>query len=182
MYEVELKVRADHDRVSERLDAIGASATGTVTQEDHYYDAPHRTFAETDEALRLRHERDDGSETTRITYKGPLVEQGSKSREEFETAVEDAGTMDSILRKLGFEPAAIVEKRRSRYEYDGYTITLDTVAGLGEFVEIEIEIEAKTVAPARDGAIEILEALGVDPDEQIRTSYLELLLEGDAQQ
>jgi adenylate cyclase class 2 len=77
MYEVEVKVEADHERVRERLGELEADRVGSVEQVDTYYDAPHRDFAETDEALRLRREidRDSGETTTKVTYKGPIVEE-----------------------------------------------------------------------------------------------------------
>ncbi|MFB6073835.1 MAG: class IV adenylate cyclase [Haloarculaceae archaeon] len=218
MYEVEVKVRAEHAPVERALDAAGAAFLGSVTQEDTYYDAPHRDFAATDEALRIRRERagepadaggesgadtggDDrdsgdgtgvegkegggnegdsgdegGDETTRVTYKGPLLEAESKSREEHETAVADGEAAAGILDGLGFEPAATVRKDRRRYRLDGYTVTLDSVDGLGEFVEVETETDDEDFEAAREGAIAVLEALGLDPDDQIRTSYLGLLL------
>ena len=175
MYEVELKIRADHDPVRERLAATGADPRGTVEQEDVYYQHPTRDFGETDEALRLRRETDDDGSTTVVTYKGPLVEAASKTREEFETGVDDGATMERLLEELGFEPFETVEKRRERFELEGYTVTLDAVTGLGEYVEVETEAEA--VESAREGAIDLLSELGLDPDDQIRTSYLGLLLE-----
>jgi adenylate cyclase class 2 len=184
MYEVEVKVEAGHDSVRERLAALEADHVGSVEQVDTYYDAPHRDFAETDEALRIRRETDHGTDetTSKVTYKGPLVEAASKTRREFETVVADDETMASILRGVGFEPAAVVEKHREFYTVDGYTITLDRVSDLGEFVEVEREVGEANVDDARDGAFEVLRDLGLDPDEQIRTSYLGLLLEatGDA--
>ncbi|WP_276260933.1 class IV adenylate cyclase [Haloglomus litoreum] len=183
MYEVELKVRADHDRVRARLADVGATDAGGVSQVDTYYDAPHRDFATTDEALRLRREtpvdgEDDAPETvTKLTYKGPLVETESKTRREHETVVLDDDAAEGILAGLGFEPAATVEKHRRFFRYGGYTVTLDRVDGLGEFVEVETEAEA--VEAAREGAVEVLEELGLDPDDQIRTSYLGLLLAAD---
>jgi adenylate cyclase class 2 len=176
MYEVEVKVRAGHDAVRERLAERRATEQGSVTQVDTYYDAPHREFAETDEALRVRIERRDGEETTKLTYKGPLLEAESKSREEHETAVADPGAIRNILDGLGFAPAAEVRKDREFFELDGYTVTLDAVNGLGEFVEVETETDDAEIEPAREGAVELLESLGLDPDEQIRTSYLGLLL------
>jgi adenylate cyclase class 2 len=176
MYEVELKVRASHDAVRDRLDALGAERTGTVTQVDTYYDAPHRDFAETDEALRIRREECGDESTTRITYKGPLVEAASKTRQEIETGVADPDRFDDMLAALGFSPAAVVEKERERYALDGYTVTLDTVAGLGEFVEIEREAAETAVEATREGAVSHLRDLGLDPDDQIRTSYLGLLI------
>lgn len=184
MYEVELKVRADHDDVRDRLEGSGADAAGRVLQEDTYYDAPHREFAETDEALRIRRERrlsDDVDETTaRVTYKGALLEAASKSREEFETGVADGETVAEILKRLGFEAAETVRKEREVFDFGEYTVTLDDVDGLGEFVEVETETETEDIEDARDGARELLTDLDLDPDEQIRTSYLELLLADDS--
>ncbi|MFC7142606.1 class IV adenylate cyclase [Halosimplex aquaticum] len=197
MYEVEVKVRADHAAVETALDEAGATRVDAVVQEDTYYDAPHRDFAETDEALRIRREwkpgeADDGDAVsdgqsgspteTRITYKGPLLEAESKSREEHETAVADADAAVGVFDGLGFEPAATVRKERAHYRLDGYTVTLDSVDGLGEFVEVETETDDDGIEAARDGALAVLDSLGLDPDAQIRTSYLGLLLESDAQQ
>ena len=184
MYEVELKVEADHERVRETLAANDADRERQVRQEDTYYDAPNRDFAATDEALRTRRETDleSGSETTELTYKGPLVEDASKTREEHETVVGDPSATEGILDGLGFTPAATVEKRRDVYSLGGYTVTLDSVDGLGEFVEVERAVAAEDaddpgVERVREGAVDILDDLGLDHDEQIRTSYLGLLLD-----
>jgi adenylate cyclase class 2 len=183
MYEVEVKVRADHDDVRERLAELGAEPVNAVTQVDTYYDAPHRDFAETDEALRVRRENPEQSAAfAELTYKGPLVEAESKSRREVETEVADGDAAGDILDALGFAPAATVRKERERFALDGYTVTLDTVAGLGEFVEVETESaeEDTVLESAREGAYEILRDLGLNPNDQIRTSYLGLLLEQES--
>ncbi|AEH37803.1 class IV adenylate cyclase [Halopiger xanaduensis] len=211
MYEVEVKVPADPDlaAVRERLERGGGSdgadearrleadRAETVVQEDTYYDAPHRSFPETDEALRIRRESTPGSESdaaedaeSRITYKGPLLDDESKSREEIETAVADGEKMDAVLTNLGFAPAATVRKEREHYtvalavDDDGdertytYTITLDAVDDVGEYVEVETDVEREAdLETARRGAYAVLESLDLDPDDQIRTSYLGLLLE-----
>ena len=172
MYEVELKVRAEHDRVRPRLESIGAEPEGTVSQVDTYYDHPVREFAETDEALRIRRETDESGERAKVTYK---VDDASKTREELETGVDDGDTMAGVVESVGFEPAATVEKRRERFSHGEYTVTLDAVEGLGEFVEVETE--AEEIESAREGAVEVLERLGLDPADGIRTSYLGLLLD-----
>lgn len=191
MYEVELKVSADLDRVATTLRDRGAERLGAVVQVDTYYDAPHRSFAETDEALRIRRETPasggeggadagtDADPTTEVTYKGPLVEQASKTREEFETAVADGEAMAAVLDGLGFEPAATVEKERRRYRLAGYTVTLDRVTDVGEYVEVEAAAGEDEIESVRAGATDLLRDLGLDPDEQVRTSYLGLRL-GDS--
>lgn len=204
MYEVEIKVAADLDAVRKRLRNAGAERVDARRQRDVYYDAPHRDFAETDEALRVRHETelaagidsvdvDDptGSEsietaatesietaaTAKLTYKGPLLDGASKTRAEHETAVADAEAVSGVFEGLGFDPAATVEKRREFWSYDGFTVTLDAVDDLGEFVEIERGVDDEAaIGATRDEALEALEALGLDGSAQIRTSYLGLLL------
>jgi adenylate cyclase class 2 len=176
MYEVEVKVRADHDEIRNRLDELGANPLGKVTQEDFYYNAPHRDFAETDEALRVRREAGDEETVEVVTYKGPLVEKESKTRKEHETVVGDGDTVDALLSALGFDATETVHKERERFELDGYVVTLDLVTGLGEFVEVEAEAEEGDVESVREGAYDVLLDLNLNPDEQIRTSYLGLLL------
>ena len=196
MFEVEIKVPADVDAVRERLREAGAERVDARRQRDAYYDAPHRDFAETDEALRVRREtllpdgigsgaadtgdRDPTPPTTKITYKGPLLDEESKTRAEHETEVADPEAAAGILSGLGFEPAATVEKRREFWAYDGFTVTLDAVDGLGEFVEIERAVDDEaSIEAVRDDALDALGRLGLDGAEQVRTSYLGLLLAGE---
>lgn len=175
MYEVELKIRAAHDPIRDELTAIGATAVGNVTQTDTYYNAPHRDFAKTDEALRVRCEKSAETTTTYLTYKGPLIEQASKTRKEAETAVEDSEAIRTILNALGFTPLTTVRKKRERFNYESYTITLDSVEDLGEFVEIE-RVVSEDIERAREEGRRILRNLGLNPDEHVRTSYLDLQL------
>jgi len=190
MYEVEIKVPADLDATRERLRAAGAERVDARRQRDTYYDAPHREFAETDEALRIRRETPleggisstalDRDAAATVTYKGPLIEDASKTRAEHETGVDDGEALAAVLSGLGFEPAATVEKHREFWSYDGFTVTLDAVTGLDEYVEIERAVdEEREVDAAREEAVEALDRLGLDADEQVRTSYLGLLLAGE---
>ena len=191
MYEVEIKVPADLDATRERLREVGAERVAAKRQRDTYYDAPHRDFAETDEALRIRREApaaDEGASPEEapdpgatVTYKGPLLDAASKTRAEHETGVDDGEALAAVLSGLGFEPAATVEKRREFWSYDGFTVTLDAVTGLDEYVEIEREVETEgEVDAAREAAVEALDRLGLDAGDQVRTSYLGLLLAGAA--
>ncbi len=189
MYEVEIKVPAPVDDVRRRLRETDAEQVGAGRQRDVYYDAPHRDFAETDEALRLRHEtplRDgigsavEGETTTAVTYKGPLLDDASKTREEHETGVSDGDEAGAVLAGLGFTPAATVVKHREFWTLDGFTVTLDAVEDVGEFVEVEREVnEEAAIDTTREGATRVLDRLGLDAADGVRTSYLGLLLSGN---
>lgn len=177
MYEVEIKLRADHATVRNRLADLDGDPLGTVEQVDTYFDAPHRDFGETDEALRLREERDDEGTLTELTYKGPLVDAESKTREELESEVADRERVQAIFESLGFEPAATVEKERTRFRVDEFTVTLDSVATVGEFVEVETGCEHEADVPTeREAAKDLLRSLDLDPEDGIRTSYLGMIL------
>lgn len=178
MYEVEVKVEAEHGPVRRALEEADAERIDVVTQVDTYFDAPHRDFAQRDEALRLREERTETGVTRYIlTYKGPKVDAESKTRKEVETTVADQTATVDLLSALGFSAAATVSKKRERYAMEGYTVTLDSVDGLGSFVEVESTAPEAALEEARDGANAVLRRLGLDPNAGIRTSYLERSLE-----
>ena len=180
MYEVESKVRADHAPVEAALEDAGATQSGVVEQVDVYFDAPHRDFAARDEALRLRTESTPDGTADILTYKGPRLEGPSKARSEHETSVGDPEAVRATLSALGFSAAATVEKTRRRYDLEGFTVTLDSVADLGEFVEVETTVEDEQALPdARAAVRATVERLGLDPDAEIETSYLAMLLDGE---
>ncbi|MFW6384597.1 MAG: class IV adenylate cyclase [Halodesulfurarchaeum sp.] len=177
MYEVEVKVRAEHGPVREALGDQGAERTDVVDQIDTYFDAPHRDFSATDEALRIREERPlDRPPTFSLAYKGPKVDAESKTRREVEIDLPEPHRMSDVLESLGFSPVATVEKERERYALGACTVTLDTVDGLGTFVEAEAKSSQDSMERTRNEVFDVLRKLDLDPSNQLRTSYLELLL------
>jgi len=172
MLEIELKVRvSDLEKVRMRLTSSNAQPEGEVRERDVYFNAPHRDFGETDEALRLRYH--DGSST--LTYKGPkLGEYRLKARTELNCGIESGDAMEGVLEALGFVQVAEVRKIREYFHYKGALVSLDRVDKLGSFVEIEVTGTGGEEDPsAKIGAL--AKELGVD-GPPILESYLELLL------
>jgi len=172
MLEIELKVRTDDlGGVRAKLREKGARFLHRLHEHDVYYNAPHRNFAETDEALRIRYS--EGKPV--VTYKGAkLSGLGLKAREELNTAVESGDVFEEILSRLGFVPAAAVNKWRETYTLSPATITLDEVEGLGTFVEIEVISEGDR-SESLAIVSRIKKELGLT-GEPILSSYLELIL------
>ncbi|MGD0818152.1 MAG: class IV adenylate cyclase [Methanomassiliicoccales archaeon] len=168
MLEIEIKTRSeDNGRVERLLLERGAKPLGEQDQVDEYFNHPCRDFAETDEALRLRKDSHG-----RITYKGPKLDRSTKTREEIELDIDDLDKMALILVRLGFRRVAKVSKRRKEYVLNGVTVSLDSVEGLGDFVELEVLGEDAEEGTSR---IERLrDELGLVGNE--RRSYLEMLL------
>lgn len=171
--EVEVKARAeDLERVREQLEDRGGRRVATWEQTDIYYGHPHRNFAQTDEALRIR----ETGGRVEATYKGPKLDGETKTREEITVELDDAASAGDLLEALGFAAAGRVVKQREVYELGELTVTLDQVEGLGPFVEIEHVVD-EGIDEARETVLELADELGLEDLE--RRSYLELLLEGD---
>ena len=172
MLEVELKVKIPSlDPVREQLVRRNAWSGGKVHEHDIYYNAPHRDFGITDEAVRVRYTDDHAV----VTYKGPKIKKfGLKAREELNFAVESGETFETILNRLGFTRTLEVNKWREMYKLGTVSVSLDTVDGLGTFAEIEVIVKNESDNPT--GQIEkIAKEIGVD-GKPILASYLELLL------
>jgi adenylate cyclase, class 2 len=172
MLEVELKVKIPSlDPVRAALVDRKATFIGRVHEHDIYYNAPHRDFGVTDEAVRVRYTDDHAV----ITYKGPKIKRyGLKAREELNFGVESGKDFETMLDRLGFKKTAEVNKWRETYRFDGATVSLDSVDELGTFAEIEIMVENEDTNPT--GQIErIAKEIGAE-GEAILASYLELLL------
>jgi adenylate cyclase class 2 len=181
MLEVEMKFPIDDISVlKSRLADVAPGPPEAVREEvDHYFNAADRDFAQTDEALRLRQ---IGSRNV-LTYKGPKLDQHTKTRKEIEVPLADgpeaATKLVEMLHSLGYRPTATVHKRRTVYhvEFGGFAgeICLDDVSDVGRFVELEIVAPEGQLEPARQAVQELARRLGLEKSE--RHSYLELWLE-----
>jgi adenylate cyclase class 2 len=172
MLEVEVKARVDAlDIIEERLQDMGFSLSASEEHSDVYLNHPARDFASTDEALRLRSVRSGDVERTVMTYKGPKLDSTTKTREEVNVTVK--GDALSLLRLNGYTAVLTVKKSRRVYRKKDIEVCLDTVPGLGTFVEIECQSHELEEARAR--VMALAKELGLEDLE--RRSYLELLLE-----
>jgi adenylate cyclase class 2 len=172
MLEIELKVRVSSlDPVRRQLVRRHARFFGRIHEHDVYYNAPHRDFGMTDEAVRVRYTNDHAV----ITYKGAkIVASGLKAREELNTAVESGEIFEAILDRLGFTRTAEVNKWRENYQLGNASVFLDSVEELGTFVEIEV-MAAGDDKVASAQIEKISKEIGIQ-GEPILASYLELLL------
>lgn len=167
LLEIEIKAHCtDHGPVRDRLAALGARHSGSLTERDTYYNHPARDFARTDEALRIR----EAGGVAVLTYKGPKIGTASKTRIEEEVTVDDPESIRKILDLLGFTETGSVVKNRDRYHLGETEVCLDSVEGLGLFVELERKeidrerVEGELFSIARELGLELFE----------RRSYLEL--------
>jgi adenylate cyclase, class 2 len=178
--EVEIKFRVpDWSAVVSRLQALSAVASPQRKDTDHYFNAPDRDFAQTDEAVRIRR---IGTGNV-LTYKGPKVDTATKTRNEIELKLSEgaATAADAVrfLSALGYRPVAVVTKLRQVHtlERDGFTIQvcLDDVGAIGKYVEVEALVGSEQFESAKQTVLSVAAELGLTDQE--RRSYLRLLLE-----
>lgn len=183
MLEVEMKFRlTDAAALEQRLAGLEVGEPTVLTEEDHYFNAPDRDFAFTDEALRLRRI----GQANFVTYKGPKQDLQTKTRPEIEVPLaegdEIAARFTRLLTRLGYRPVAVVRKQRRIYrlhvEDFPLEICLDDVEEIGRFAELEILAAEDQFGPARDVLLRMAGQLGLGESE--RRSYLQMLLQNRA--
>ncbi len=172
MIEVEVKLPLrDAEELKRRLNELGATFIAEEDERDIYFNAPHRDFAKTDEALRIRFSKD-----TTLTYKGPKLDKVSKTRKEMVVPIADADQAIAVLKTLGFKEVATVVKRRRTYQLNDLNISIDDVRDLGTYMEVEVIVSSENYQPALNRIFETLCKLDLNKENTIRESYLELIL------
>ncbi|WP_339908018.1 class IV adenylate cyclase [Symmachiella dynata] len=179
-YEVELKFPvADPQGPLSKLLELGAVKQRTIQQRDTYFAHPQRSFAESNEALRIRQVGDEN----RITYKGPIIDQETKMRREielpFQTGAVAGQSLRELLEILGFTPVHSVVKTRETYALTWQDrdceICVDHIEALGTFMEVETLAEEAALGDAKETILKLAAQLGLSAPE--RRSYLTMLLE-----
>jgi adenylate cyclase class 2 len=172
--EVEVKVRVPSvAEAEEMVRRAGGSFVREGLQEDIYLRHPCRDLKARDEALRLR--REGGGCT--ITFKGRREGGAAKMREEVEVQTDGFDEALAIFERLGFAPALTIAKRRREFRLGAATVVVDSVEGLGSFIEVEVKSGggAGSFDAAKKELFSITDRLGIRREMLLTDSYLELL-------
>ncbi len=175
MLEVEVKFRVrDVKSLVNRLRGF-ATHIGSNVEEDHYFNHPCRDFRSTDEAVRVRVY---GSGKVTVTYKGPRLGGEGKVRVEYNVDVDSADNVINMLKALGFREVAVIRKERDEYTYGNYTIYVDKVDGLGDFLEVEtLTNDQGIVGELVKGIVNFTKRmLNIGEDAIEPKTYLELIM------
>ena len=146
--EIEIKVQIENDKNLLTFLEEKADFQYEKKQIDEYFSPEHNDYLAkrpVSEWLRLRDAEGEHS----ITYKHFHYDSNGlpTHADEHETGIGEIKDAKKILHALDFRSAAIVDKVRKVWMYEDFEIALDSVKGLGEFVEIEYkgDGEGKTV-------------------------------------
>lgn len=165
MKNLEIKAPApDLAALKARALAAGARTIGVLRQVDTYYQAARGL-------LKLRVIQGAGAEL--IAYARPLVE-GSRVSDYALFPVDEPVPLKEVLER---SLVRVVEVRKSRdlLMWDGTRIHLDTVEGLGTFVELETEGDSRGEAAMREEHEQVIAALGLDRRTFLAGSYADML-------
>jgi len=145
--EIEIQVKIEKSRpLVEFLDK-NAKFKYENRQVDEYFSPAHRDFTAVrpiSEWLRLR----DSDGKYSITYKNWYYEDGRSTHcDEYELSVDNIGQMRKIMGVLNFKNIINVDKIRKSWDYKDYEVSMDSIKGLGEFVEVEYKGNKENVDP-----------------------------------
>lgn len=172
-----------------RLGELGFTATRPAREVDTYYSRPDVDFMETVECLRVR----QGPVRCEITYK-PASDQSTHSadgtivKQETNVALADPGqdghAAHQLLSALGMVLLAKVDKYRRSYRHPGdteLTVVVDTVAGLGRFVETEV-LSSRSHTQALAQLTETERLLGLQDCPVVSRPYRDLVMENSVRE
>ena len=169
--EIEAKMNVpDLESIRAKLESAGATAAGDVLEINTFFDTTASSLMNADKGLRLRVNKSvtDGSTNHIVTLKGPRQPGQLKTREETEFTVDDPAAATHVFEQLGFGKTVSFEKRRRSWHFLGCKVELDEIPYLGTYVEVE--------GPTPDRVMHAREALGLEDQPIVHTSYIALLM------
>ena len=166
---VEIKAKvAGLEVVLEVVEGLADSGPMELEQEDTFFVCPRgrlklRRFIDSGQGELIYYERSGGS--------GP-----KESRYIVHPTADPEGLREVL--SAGLDVRGVVRKRRTVYLIGPTRVHLDEVERLGEFIELEVVLEPRQ--KSSDGvaiARELMEKLGISPNQLIDRAYIELLEE-----
>lgn len=178
--EIEVKLRVkDFEKLKNRLIKLGAIFKEEISNEDRYFTLKHRDFMKTKECLRIRTIPEKNISI--LTYKPKTTPKMKKEgfiwKKETEIQVNNEKILSEILEQLGCIELTKVYKIRKEFELEGFMLALDTVKGIGHF--LEIEKISNNVITTKKRIWEILEKLGFDKSDIEPANYRDLVIKSE---
>jgi predicted adenylyl cyclase CyaB len=156
--EIEIKIKLDDPTgLMRKVEKLGGKKVGEHTEYDVMYDNASGNFnTGYPESKQLRLRKTEKGNL--LTYKEKFQEEDHDhilQRTEIQTKVENFETMDTILKRMGFQPYKVKEKKAVHYGLDGFILEFHKLPFLGDFLEIEAsEKQLEKFLPKLDLSVE----------------------------
>ena len=162
--EIKAKVR-DFDSVRERAESISEAPVEKIIQSDTFFNSSRGR-------LKMRVLAPDRAQL--IFYERP--DQNGPKRSEYHICqIDNPGVMLDLL-SMALGVRGVVTKTRYLYKVDQTRIHLDTVSGLGQFVELEVVLgEGQNDDQGRLVAEALMAKLEINPEDLVEGAYMDLL-------
>lgn len=173
MREIEIKARVgDHRPIIDAIVRAGGVVSEPVRQHDRVYGVSGED-GDGDNSLpwlRIRTETKNDETTHFFTLKKSVTNQLDSI--EHETIIEDDKELEKIIEYINFTPYSDLTKTRRKARFGDIEVCIDSVDGLGEFVEAE-KLTADDVDQSAviDELWTVLESLGVFRDDEVTDGY-----------
>ena len=168
--EIEIRARIkNRDIIEQKLINLGAIFVKEKKQEDFYFSEMQLceklgySFL-----IRIRTEE----KKIFLTYKGAKSKKDGVW-EEYEFEIKDKNLGVKMLEAMGLEEVIRISKKRREYELNTFSICLDSIRDLGDFVEIESVSDDVNI---QQELYSLMKKLGIGKKQVIRKGYITLLL------
>ncbi|MEZ6939647.1 class IV adenylate cyclase [Aeromonas veronii] len=133
-------------------------------EQDRYFDTPDDALAQAGKSLAIRTMQPSGIQL--LIVKGPEADRCEA------VTINDADKAVSMLLTMNYRQILVITKRRSIYFIGPFHVTLDHLAGIGDFAELAIMTDDEERLPAfRQQLLALADQLGLSPDAQEPRSY-----------
>lgn len=169
-FEVELKFRvSSHQPLIQQLQARHAECFVEKNQEtDYFYECKDSRLATAGISMSVRVMSPSGIQLWIV--KGPAPDKCEAVN------ITSASTTRNMLETLGYTHQQTLEKTRSIYFLGDFHITLDTIAGLGDFAEIAVMTDdSQLLSSLRQQCLELAASFGLQTSQLVDRSYRDLL-------
>jgi predicted adenylyl cyclase CyaB len=163
---IEIKARIrDFAGIKARAERLSDTPVETIPQVDTFFNVPHGR-------LKLRVIAPDRGQL--IYYTRP--DQDGPKRSDYHIAyTTDPGNLKQVL-ELAYGIRGVVKKTRYLYLVGQTRVHLDDVEGLGQFMELEVVLEAgQSDAEGQAIAEDLMRRLGVESSDLLEGAYMDLL-------
>lgn len=176
MYEIEVKAKLkNREEVKGKLESFGCKFSEELHQVDHIFIPEDQVFPPpfSVPVLRVRKQNDKWIFTMKIsqTSRQDCIEK------EFE--ILEGDKMIEVLHYIGYKQASIVDKKRIKTMYKDMEVVLDVVEGLGEFIEVEKQVDDgnhESRLKTQEELYNFLEELGVTKEDYVIGGKYDIML------